>query len=127
MTQSHAHPSRVETFNAERQAYNEIVAQYANPEIKRFFGIDATTYQAGALDKKTKELLGFVASLVLRCDDCILYHAIECNKVGVNSAEFMEAVSIGLLVGGSITIPHIRRVVKTWHEELGGTAAEKAA
>ncbi len=119
-------PDRVGTFKAERDAYNQIVSQYANPDMKRFYGIDSTTYQAGALDKKTKELLGFVASLVLRCDDCILYHLIESHKAGVNSAEIMEATSIGMLVGGSITIPHIRRAVKVWHEELGGTASPNA-
>lgn len=120
--------SRVEAFKTERQGYNDIVAKYANTDMKRFYGIDSTAYQAGALDEKTKELLGFVASLVLRCDDCILYHAIGCHKTGVTSQEFMEAISIGMLVGGSITIPHMRRVVKVWHEELGGTgvAAEAA-
>lgn len=123
MSQSSSQPNRVESFTAERAALNNIVAKYANVEMKRFYGIDSTAYQAGALDEKTKELLGFVASLVLRCDDCILYHAVGCHKAGVTSAEFMEAVSIGMLVGGSITIPHMRRVVKVWHEELGGQAA----
>ncbi len=130
MTNPHSHNSqanRVESFTAERAAYNEIVTQYANTDIKRFYGIDANAYKAGALDEKTKELLGFVASLVLRCDDCILYHAIGCHKAGVTSEEFMEAISIGMLVGGSITIPHMRRVVKIWHEELGGTGAAQAA
>jgi AhpD family alkylhydroperoxidase len=121
---------KVEQFTRERADYNEILARYANGSQKRFFGLDASTYDgSGALDKKTKELLGFVASLVLRCDDCILYHAIECHKVGVDSKELAEAVSIGMLVGGSITIPHVRRVMKVWHEELGGegTAPEAVA
>jgi AhpD family alkylhydroperoxidase len=115
--------TKVEQFTQERAAYNEILAKYANSSQKRFYGLDASTYEEGALDKKTKELLGFVASLVLRCDDCILYHVIECQKVGVSSKELSEAVSIGLLVGGSITIPHIRRAMKVWDEEL----AEKPA
>jgi AhpD family alkylhydroperoxidase len=109
---------KVEQFTQERAAYNEILARYANGSQKRFYGLDASTYEEGALDKKTKELLGFVASLVLRCDDCILYHLIECRKAGVNSKELSEAVAIGLLVGGSITIPHIRRAMKVWDEEL---------
>lgn len=111
---------KTEIFHKERAGYNEILAKYANPEIKRFLGIDTTSYQDGHLPKKTKELLGFIASLVLRCDDCILYHLIECHKVGVTSEELSEVIGIGLLVGGSITIPHIRRAIKVWHEELGG-------
>ena len=118
---------RVEQFHEERAGYNEIWAQYVNPETKRFLGIDTTSYQDGHLPKKTKELLGFVSSLVLRCDDCILYHLIECHKAGVTSAELSEVVGIGLLVGGSITIPHIRRAMKVWHEELGGKAAAASA
>jgi len=117
---------RTEQFHEERANYNEIWSKYLNPETKRFLGIDTTSYQDGHLPKKTKELLGFIASLVLRCDDCILYHLIECHKVGVTSEELSEVVGIGLLVGGSITIPHIRRAMKTWHEELGGLAAKKS-
>ncbi len=119
--------SRVAQFQEERANYNEIWSQYLTPETKRFLGIDTTSYQEGHLPKKTKELLGFVASLVLRCDDCILYHLIECHKVGVSSDELNETVGIGLLVGGSITIPHIRRAMKVWHEELGGKAAAEKA
>jgi AhpD family alkylhydroperoxidase len=110
--------NRVEAFTQERQAYNEILGKYANSTQKRFYGLDGITYEAGALDKKTKELLGFVASLVLRCDDCILYHLIESKKAGVSNEELSEAVGIGLVVGGSIAIPHIRRAIKIWHEEL---------
>ena len=117
---------KVEQFNKEREAYNEILARYANSSQKRFYGLDSFTYEEGALDKKTKELLGFVASLVLRCDDCILYHLIQCHKQGVSSKELADTVAIGLLVGGSITIPHIRRAMKVWDEELV-TLEEKAA
>ncbi len=121
--------SKVEEFQTQRTTYNEVLAKYANRSQKTFFGLDSATYQPGALDKKSKELLGFIASLVLRCDDCILYHLIECHKAGVTSEELAETVSIGMLVGGSITIPHVRRAMKVWDEELAATAvkAEQAA
>lgn len=110
--------SKIEEFQIQRTSYNQVLAKYANRSQKTFFGLDAAAYQAGALDKKSKELLGFIASLVLRCDDCILYHLIECHKAGVTSEELAETVSIGMLVGGSITIPHVRRAMKVWDEEL---------
>lgn len=113
--------SKVQKFQAERDAYNKILAKYANRAQKTFFGLDSKTYESGALDKKTKELLGFTASLVLRCDDCILYHLIECHRAGVTSEELSEVVSISMLVGGSITIPHVRRAMKIWDEELSKT------
>lgn len=112
--------SKVKEFTEEREAYNEVLAKYANSAQKRFFGLDQKTYEPGALDKKTKELLGFAVSLSLRCDDCILYHLIECHKAGVTSEELAETVQIGMLIGGSITIPHVRRAMKVWDEELGG-------
>lgn len=120
--------SKINQFNEQRAAYNEILAKYANREQKKFFGLDAGTYEEGGhLDKKQKELLGFVASLVLRCDDCILYHLIGCHKAGVTSEELAEAVQIGMLVGGSITIPHVRRAMAVWDEELADTAGKIAA
>ena len=107
--------SKIEKFQKERTEYNEILAKYANRSQKTFFGLDAKTYEAGGtLDKKTKELMGFTASLVLRCDDCILYHLIECHKAGVTSEELAETISISMLVGGSITIPHVRRAMAVW-------------
>lgn len=112
--------SEVLTWVAERDDYNKVLAKYANPGMKRFFGLDNLTYEKGALDKKTKELLGLTASFVLRCDDCILYHLIQSHKAGVTSEELGEALMIGMLVGGSITIPHLRRAMKIWDEELGG-------
>jgi AhpD family alkylhydroperoxidase len=112
--------AKVSEFRAKRDKQNQILAKYANANQKRFYGLDATTYQDGALDKKTKELLGFTASLVLRCDDCILYHLIACKDAGVTSEELADAVSIGMLVGGSITIPHVRRAMAIWDEELQG-------
>lgn len=119
--------SKIETFQKERTEYNEILAKYANSSQKRFYGLDGKTYEQGALDKKTKELLGFTASLVLRCDDCILYHLIVCHKAGVTSEELADAVSIGLLVGGSITIPHVRRAMAVWDKELVGSENSSAA
>lgn len=118
--------SKIDQFNEQRNAYNKILGKYANREQKKFFGLDAGTYEDGALGKKEKELMGFVASLVLRCDDCILYHLIGCHKAGVSSEELAEAVQIGMLVGGSITIPHVRRAMAVWDEELAQTAAKAA-
>ncbi len=104
----------VEKFNRDREKLNELVMKYAGLGTKRFYSLDHQTYQKGALPKKTKELLGLVASFVLRCDDCITYHIIRCGDEGVTDAEFEEALSIGLMVGGSITIPHQRRAFQTW-------------
>ena len=103
-------------WQAQRESLNEKVLNLAGLEIKRFFSLDSQTYRAGALDAKTKEMLGLVASLVLRCDDCILYHTIRCSEEGVSSAEFQEACSVGLIVGGSIVIPHLRRAAARWEE-----------
>ncbi len=109
----------VEKFMEEREEFNAILAKYANSFQKRFYGLDSKIYEnGGALDRKTKELLAFVSSLILRCDDCILYHLIQCQKFGVNSEELSEAVSIAQIIGGSITIPHVRRALKIWDEEL---------
>ena len=101
-------------FDADRARLNEIVMKFASPKIKRFYSLDHQAYLSGALNKKTKELLGLVASLVLRCDDCVKYHLQECHKNGVTSAELEEALNIGLVVGGSITIPHLRRAFDYW-------------
>lgn len=106
----------IATFRAERERMNEIVLKYGKTDIKRFFNIDSNVYKDGTLPAKTKELLGLVASLVLRCDDCILYHTIRCAEEGVTDAEFEETMSIGLIVGGSITIPHLRRAFTHWEE-----------
>lgn len=86
--------------------------------IKRFFNLDTQTYQAGALDIKTKELLGLTASMVLRCDDCIKYHIGKCVEVGATSPEIVEAMEVSLVVGGSIVIPHLRRAVEYLDECL---------
>ena len=102
---------RVASFNAFRSRMNDRILAEDNQVIRRFFSLDTQTYRAGALDVKTKELLGLVASMVLRCDDCIAYHVGQCREVGVNRDEFFEAFSVALVVGGSIVIPHLRRAV----------------
>ena len=106
-------------FRLFRERMNGEILAENNLVINRFFALDGRTYEAGALDAKTKELLGLVASLVLRCDDCITYHAVRCREEGVTRAEFFETLSVGLVVGGSIVIPHLRRAVARWGE-LGG-------
>jgi AhpD family alkylhydroperoxidase len=87
---------------------------------KRFFRLDGQAYEDGALPAKTKELLGLVASLVLRCDDCVTYHIVQCAELGVTEAEFEEAFAVGLIVGGSIVIPHLRRAYARVDEALAG-------
>lgn len=109
----------IKKFWEERKELNEIVLKNAGLTTKRFFSLDHQAYQEGALPVKTKELLGLIASLVLRCDDCIMYHLVRCREENVSDAELEETLSIGLLVGGSITIPHVRRAFKSW-EELRG-------
>lgn len=107
---------RVQQFKAERERLNQIILKRENLDIKRFFALDTAVYREGALDGRTKELLGLVASLVLRCDDCISYHTIQAKEAGVSDEVFYEVMSIGLVVGGSITIPHIRRAYQLWEE-----------
>lgn len=102
---------RVKQFTEFRQRMNQRILEEPNQVVRRFFALDTQTYQAGALDVKTKELCGLVASMVLRCDDCISYHVAQCAEVGVSREEMFEAFSIGLVVGGSIVIPHLRRAV----------------
>jgi len=110
---------RLEEFRKFRERMNARILESDNLEIKRFFALDTRAYDAGALPVKTKELLGLVASLVLRCDDCVTYHLARCQEEGVTRPEFLEALHIGLVVGGSITIPHLRRAVATL-DELDG-------
>ena len=117
----------LDRFRRERERLNELMLERANLDVRRFFGLDAAVYRDGALPARTKEMLGLVASLVLRCDDCIAYHVIRCREEGVEEAAFQEALAIGLVVGGSITIPHVRRAVDAWRalerEEGGGPDA----
>ncbi len=106
----------VEGFREEREELNNIVMKYAGRDIKRIFNVDASVYKAGALPAKVKELLGLVSSFVLRCDDCIQYHLIRCAEEGVSSKELEETLAVGLVAGGSVTIPHLRKALKTWDE-----------
>ncbi len=109
----------LQDFQDERLAANErILNEGDNRVIKRFFRLDGEAYEDGALTAKTKELLGLVASLVLRCDDCITYHVIQCVKQGVTVAEFEEAFGGALIVGGSIVIPHLRRAYARMDEVM---------
>jgi AhpD family alkylhydroperoxidase len=102
---------RVDEFQDFRRRMNERILKSDNRAIKRFFGVDTLTYEEGALDLKTKEMLGLVASMVLRCDDCVSYHIMQCKDLGVTEKEFFDIFSIALTVGGSIVIPHLRRAV----------------
>lgn len=104
----------VEEFNAYRSKMNEKMLADNNKIVKRIFNLDTNTYAEGALSKKTKELLGLGNSLVLRCDDCVKYHMEECHKLGFSKEEVVEAMSVSLLVGGTIVIPHLRRAFEYW-------------
>lgn len=112
----HDHGSPLQEFRQFREKMNAEILGENNLVINRFFSLDTRTYEAGALDVKTKELLGLVASLVLRCDDCVTYHLTRCAEEKVTRAEMFETLSVGLVVGGSIVIPHLRRAVDRWNE-----------
>lgn len=103
-------------FESERERLNKLVLENANIVTKRFFALDTSAYADGALSAKTKEMLGLVASMVLRCDDCIRYHLIQCRELAVSSEEVREVFSIALVVGGSIVIPHLRRAEDFWQQ-----------
>lgn len=105
---------KVQEFNEYREKMNEKILAADNKVIKRIFNLDTNTYTEGHLSAKTKELLGLVASAVLRCDDCIAYHLETAYKNGVTKEEMMETMSIATLVGGTIVIPHLRRAVEFW-------------
>lgn len=108
--------SQVKEFNEYREKMNEEILQANNLVIKRLFNLDTNTYQEGALDVATKELLGLVASMVLRCDDCIKYHLQKCHEHGVSREQLFETFAIANIVGGTIVIPHLRRAVEFWNE-----------
>jgi len=111
-------------FTAFRQKMNERILAEPNQTIRRFFALDTQSYQPGALDAKTKELLGLVASMVLRCDDCISYHIAQCHQAGARRDELFETFSIALVVGGSIVIPHLRRAVAFLDQLEQGAAGD---
>ena len=108
---THAHGNSLAEFRAFRERMNARILAENNLVVNRFFALDGRTYEAGALDVKTKELLGLVASLVLRCDDCVSYHVAQCKEAGVSREAMLEVFQVGLVVGGSIVIPHLRRAV----------------
>jgi len=105
--------TRLDDFRAHRTKMNERIVQIDHLGIKRFFNLDTAAYRDGALDARTKELLGLVASAVLRCNDCIDYHLIQCVDAGWKDEELHDALNVALIVGGSIVIPHLRHAVET--------------
>jgi AhpD family alkylhydroperoxidase len=104
----------VDEFNDYREKMNSKIMTQDNLVIKRLFNLDTNTYKDGALDGSTKELLGLVASMVLRCDDCIKYHLEKCHGFGTTTEQLFEAFSVANIVGGTIVIPHLRRAVEYW-------------
>lgn len=109
--------NKLSEFNEYRDKMNKrLLSAENNKVIKRIYSIDTLSYEEGALSSKTKEMLGLVSSLVLRCDDCVRYHLITCHKLGVTEAELMEILGIANLVGGTIVIPHTRRAMEFWDE-----------
>lgn len=110
----------VQEFNDYRAKMNERILAEDNLVVKRFWSLDNQAYQKGALDVKTKEMLGLIASMVLRCDDCIRYHLGKCHEQGITTAQIFEIFAIANLVGGSICVPHTRRAVEYWDALQGG-------
>jgi AhpD family alkylhydroperoxidase len=110
--------NQVQEFNEYRAKMNEVILGKQNKVINRLFNLDTNTYMEGALPVKTKELLGLVASMVLRCDDCIKYHLGKCHEQGVSTDELYETFAIANIVGGTIVIPHTRRAAEYWEELL---------
>ncbi|HEY4218938.1 MAG TPA: carboxymuconolactone decarboxylase family protein [Gemmatimonadaceae bacterium] len=123
-SEPHEHGNALTEFRLFRERMNKEILGENNLVINRFFALDGRAYEAGALDVKTKELLGLVASLVLRCDDCVTYHLVRCAEEGVARDALFETLSIGLIVGGSIVIPHLRRAVDRWNELMATTAKD---
>ncbi|HZD03984.1 MAG TPA: carboxymuconolactone decarboxylase family protein [Longimicrobiales bacterium] len=108
--------SRLEEFRSFRERMNRRILEQDNLEIRRFFALDDRVYREGRLSRPTKELLGLVASAVLRCDDCVSYHLVRCREEGLDDEEIYEALAVALVVGGSITIPHLRRAAAVLDE-----------
>jgi AhpD family alkylhydroperoxidase len=110
----------IQEFNDYRAKMNDVILSKDNLVIKRLFNLDTNTYAAGALEVKTKEMLGLVASMVLRCDDCIKYHLGKCHEQGVTTEEVYEIFAVANIVGGTIVIPHTRRGAEYWEALLQG-------
>ncbi len=111
-------PDLVKEFNDYRARMNDVILGKDNLVIKRLWNLDTNTYTAGALDEKTKEMLGLVSSMVLRCDDCIKYHLGKCHELGITTEQVYEVFAVANIVGGTIVIPHTRRAAEYW-EALG--------
>lgn len=109
-------------FDQYREKTNTIIISKQNKVINRLYNLDTNTYLKGALDVKTKEMLGLVASMVLRCDDCIKYHVGKCHDLGVNTEELYEVFAVANIVGGTIVIPHTRRAAEYWEELISEQA-----
>ena len=107
---------QVKEFDTYRLKMNKKIMSADNMVLKRLFNLDTNTYQEGALTVRTKEMLGLVASMVLRCDDCVKYHLGKCKEEGVNTKELFEVFAVANIVGGTIVIPHLRRAVEYWEE-----------
>lgn len=107
---------KVEQFNEYRSRMNDRILSTDNKVVKRIFNVDTNAYTEGALSVKTKELMGLVASLVLRCDDCVRYHLLKCRENNVTEEELFEVLGIATLVGGTIVVPHMRRAVEFWDD-----------
>jgi AhpD family alkylhydroperoxidase len=112
--------SSIQEFNEYRQKMNDVILSKDNLVLKRLWNLDTNTYDDGALDKKTKEMLGLVASMVLRCDDCIKYHLQKCHELGLSTAEVYEIFAVANIVGGTIVIPHTRRGAEFWEALVNG-------
>jgi len=108
--------SQIQEFNDYRAKMNEVILGKQNKVINRLFNLDTNCYMDGALPVKTKEMLGLVASMVLRCDDCIKYHLGKCHEVGTTTDELYEIFAVANIVGGTIVIPHTRRAAEYWEE-----------
>ena len=106
----------VNEFNAYREKMNDLILSKNNLVMKRLWNLDTNTYEDGALDKRTKEMLGLVASMVLRCDDCIRYHLGKCHDLHVSTDEMYEIFAVANIVGGTIVVPHTRRAAEYWEE-----------
>jgi AhpD family alkylhydroperoxidase len=106
----------IEEFNDYRTRMNEVILSKNNLVIKRLWNLDTNTYAVGALSTQTKEMLGLVASMVLRCDDCIKYHLGKCQEQGITTEQVYEIFAVANIVGGTIVIPHTRRATEYWEE-----------
>ncbi len=118
--------NEIQAFNDYRSRMNEVILSKNNLVLKRLWNLDTNTYEEGALSTRTKEMLGLVASMVLRCDDCIKYHLEKCMVQGLSTAEVYEVFAVANIVGGTIVIPHTRRAAEYWEALLAQGTVETA-